>query len=315
MIRICILNLLLICLITPSLKAQVPATMEQDKEKLVALQNDALFKPFQRKVRNLLKSAKGRSTNFAAVKALFETNKSLLQQLKVKHNLPAVKKQEVIEYELSIISQEMAKLKTPVKVVTYTPAYSEKEIHDYIGGRSDRTYESGSNENTGKIAITTSVQPGRTHWYDKYVSVFRQSVKVPADPTIVEARVKFYYTYFSTGWDTESGVMNTGLVINTSSNYISPAYNNFATYNGGPNMADWKKIVVVGSERFENLRDYSITKDSTFTIIGNVTPGSTIDFKLGMCFKPYSCRVGSFGAYHYTEFILSKIEVSYYVAN
>lgn len=303
------------------IKAQ-PITEEQQKAKLTSLQSDTSFTRFSSKVNALMKNSNGRQTNFAAIKKLFTANKTLLQELKLKHHIAPIQQENEIQYLNTndkpgfkpVAAKEMPKAIAPVKVVNYYPPHTEKEIHDYIGSHSGVTSETGSNSNTGQIAIMTSVQPGVTHWYDSYVFVFRQSVIVPNDPSIVKAHVKFYYHYYSTGWDTESGHLSTDLVINTSPNFVSPAYNQLASRNTPPAMASWKEIKRMASEYFDNLREYSESKYDSYIIAGNVTPGSTIDFKFGMSFTPYNNRVGDFGAYHYRTYKLIKIEVSYFKA-
>lgn len=297
-------------------------TEDQQKAKRVSLLKDTSFIRFSSQVNSLMKTSKGKQTNFAAIKNLFTANKTLLRDLKLKYNITTQQPDNESQYigpddmpiAKPVTTQKIQYAVAPVSVINYYPPYTEKQIHDYINPGAEGTSETGSNNNTGKIAITTSVQPGITHWYDAYVFVYRQSVKVPDNPSIVRAQVRFYYTYFSTGWDTETGNLSTDLVINASANFVSPAYNQLASRNNPPPMANWKQITPVARESFQSLRDYSDIKDSSYIIAGNVTPGSTIDFKFGMSFTPYNNRVGNFGAYHYREYTLTKIVVSYFKA-
>jgi hypothetical protein len=305
---------------TATIKAQ-QITEDQQKARLVSLQNDTSFIRFSSKVNALIKTSKGKQTNFAAVKKLFTANKSLLQQLKLKHPITPIQQENEnpvqgpgVKPDIKLVEKEKIYAIAPVQVVKYYPPYTEKEIHDYINPGTGGTTETGNYSSTGQIAITTSVQPGVTHWYDAYVFAFRQSVTVPNNPAIVKAHVKFYYHYFNTGWDTETGHLSTDLVINTSPNFVSPAYNQLAARNTPPPMASWKEIKRMASESFNSLRDYSESVYDSYVIGGNVTPGSTIDFKFGMSFTPYNNRVGDFGAYHYRNYRLIMIEVSYYKA-
>lgn len=277
----------------------------QHRAKMAALKKDTAFKRFQSEFTTIMKTANKSNTNFNRIKTLFATNNALLKALKTKYKL---QKRLLIAPTNSVdISKKRPALYSKiVKTETYTAPYTAKEIYE---NASNHPALSTADDQLGKIVWTETATPGDANYFSPYIYSFRQTIQVPTNPVIVAARVKFYYSYFYTGWDTEEGFFFNSLRIIASSGFNSPAYNDLPLNRQTTEPKVWRTITSSNyAQFFEEIHDYSKKMDTSFQIEGYVVPGSTLDFKVGIVHDPGG-YTGHFGAYHYAEYYLKKIEI------
>lgn len=277
------------------------------RAKLTALNKDTAFKRFQSEFNAIMKSANKSNSNFARIKTLFTTNRILLKSLKTKYNLQK-KPITIASKSVGISKVRPSLFSKVVDTVTYTTPYTAKETYP---GLNNEPFYSSIDDQSGKIIWTHISSPGDSKYLSPYINSFKQTIMVPANPVIVAMRIKFHYSYLLTGWDSEEGMFNTSIRINASSGFSSPAYNNMTINNQTSELMNWRTLASSDYfQKFEEMHDYSKTKDASFEIEGYVVPGTSVDFKFGIVYYPGSFT-GDFGAYHYAEYHLKKMEVTF----
>jgi len=279
----------------------------QHRIKLAALNKDTAFKRFQSEFTAIMKTANKSNTNFASIKTLFTANSILLKSLRTKYNL---QKRSLIAPKSSVSVSKIrpALFSKVVETVMYTTPYTAKVLHP---NTTALPVEINPDDQSGKIIWTYTSSPGDPKPIPHYIHCFKQTINVPANPVIVAMRLKFYYSYFLTGWDSEVGQLGTSIRINAGSGFNSPAYNDMTINNQTSELMNWRTLDWSDYyQGFEEMHDYTKTKDTSFEIEGYVVPGTTLDFKFGIVHYPGS-YTGDFGAYHYGEYHLKKIEVTF----
>jgi hypothetical protein len=277
------------------------------RTKLAALNKDTAFKRFQSEFNTIMKTADKSNTNFARIKTLFTTNGVLLKSFRTKYNLQK-RTLTTPKNSIGVSKIRPALFSKVVETVMYTTPYTAKVLHP---NTTTIPVEISPDDQSGKIIWTHTTSPGDSKPIPHYIHCFKQTINVPANPVIVAVRLKFYYSYFLTGWDSEVGMLGTSIRISAGSGFNSPAYNNMTINNQTPELMNWRTIN--GSDYyqgFQEMHDYTQTKDTSFEIEGYVVPGTTLDFKFGIVHYPGS-YTGDFGAYHYGEYQLKKIEVNF----
>jgi hypothetical protein len=280
---------------------------ELHRIKLTALKKDTAFKRFQTEFNAIMKTANKSNTNFDRIKALFTTNSILLKSLRTKYNL---QKRLLTAPKSSVhISKIRPALSSKVvEKVTYATPYTAKVVHP---NTTTIPVEISPDDQSGKIIWTHTTSPGDSKPIPHYIHCFKQTINVPANPVIVAVRLKFYYSYFLTGWDSQAGMLGTSIRISAGSGFNSPAYNDMTINNQTPELMNWRTLDWSDYDQgFQEMHDYTQTKDTSFEIEGYVVPGTTLDFKFGIVHYPGS-YTGDFGAYHYGEYHLKKIEVNF----
>src|SRR5690606_26456318 len=147
-----------------------------------------------------------------------------------------------------------------------------------------------------------------------YQRGFGEKVTVPSDPQIIAARVKFDYSFAYDAWDSYGAKSAIDLLVRAGINFNSTAYNGLPdVYGGGAPTDRWKKLATLMplDSVMTDYGEFHATADSSVTIEGYVTPGSDVDFRFGFGF-PKGTHKGVTGNYHYAEFVLKKITVTYY---
>ncbi len=297
---------------TCSLHAQKTTTTADQQATLTLLKKDTAYSLFMNKLDAIMKTAKGRKTNAIAVKALFENNKMMFQRLQKKYDIDGLKvttSNPVVSVKpLEISAQEKPKI-LPVNIKLYKAPFTEKKIFTF-DDEDTPAQETGSDASTGKIAYTTATD--HCILLGPAVYGFRQKITVPSDPLITYAKVRFYFSFYHTGWDTYYAQVQFYLALKASANFICYDYNQMES--AGYPMENWKTPFKLAPNLsctdFTVVTDFNRILDSSFAIEGYVTPGSDLNFIIGPCHRSNN-YVGNSGSYHYSEFILKKITVTY----
>lgn len=144
-----------------------------------------------------------------------------------------------------------------------------------------------------------------------------QKFKVPSNPEVIAAEIKFDYSYLYTGWDTYGGITGLELVIRADDKLSGSSYNELperaAGSESGTPADRWKKIATLHpmDTVVADFDEFHANGESSFTIEGYAAPGTEIEVRVGFGY-PAGTKKGLNGCYHYAEFILKKITVNYY---
>lgn len=329
--KICLLPLLLLVIVANAQREKIwgdPHIIE--KFAAEAMTNPAYSKMFNQ-VDALSRSASPGNTKAAEMRSLLTQNSSLLKGLYTRSGLEAAKpmksKKLVALINPVIVRSAIAwsKMKPAhVGVVKMeTPPYDTYvRVTDETGLSNKHPDTSSSQYSAGIVrlvygSLLPSVINRRT---GQHLQGFKQSFKVPDDPEIIAADVKFEYSYFYTGWDTYGAILGMDVALEINNELNGPDYNALPVCVVPswliPANAEnrWKLIAnLYPTDTIESDFGEFHGEDNheSFSIGGYVTPGKTVDVKLVMGFRKGAKR-GINGSYHYAEFILKKITVTYY---
>ncbi len=310
--RSLILLFLLAGLAPCRLQAQVKLTKSKAITQQPAIYKDTSYKAFQAKLRDIMKTASGRKTNFAAVKTFFENNRVMLQGLKKRYNITGASSGNGNKY-IAMKDKPLAGLANVQQLYT-----------------SNFTDDGPFNMRAYYYAIEWEVieQPGKLVWNSPNFSTTNGSFeigpsafvalnfrKVPDAREIVGMRLEFHYSFEMGGWDSEGGETTARLVFQANPNtFQSTAYNSLPDNHMKGSIRYDKNMKSVATlfhkKTTDYVDDFSFSKDTVFTIEGYVTPGdNNIGFSIGIAYD--ETKTGGDGAYHFGEFTLKKIVVHY----
>ncbi|HEV7781676.1 MAG TPA: hypothetical protein VGO58_10450 [Chitinophagaceae bacterium] len=301
-------------LLTSSLKAQPTISKQEHQAKLVLLKKDTAYQRFHDKLTALLETAKGRNTNFAAVQKLFTANKPMLTGLKKRYNLPGA------GMTLHNNNQYIVNEDRPVaQVATNTNAVTT--LTRVVNGPFVLAHTSPAGQNPwvveqqGRKIIWTLSGDEETFDLGGTAVYAVAVVTVPDDPKILSVMIDFEYTLFTTGWDTEGGVIAPMLGVLVYGGLNSFSYDHWRTT--GIHVANnyqqiFKHFKTFFTKEFDGPGQYTESRSkNTFGFGGNVVPGQTIYLKVAIGYDTNSNHTGDFGVYHYGEFELNKITLRY----
>ncbi len=283
--------------------------------KLISLRQDTAFIRFEGKLKELMKTAKGKQSNYAAVKKLFSSNSTMLQGLKKRYNLGSAITSNGSQNKFS--ADKRPSLVGVVKGPTAN-IYSYTLNGPFSGTNINRGYAMAEEINRvgNKLSWinTYSYTPERSiklGWAGYYHTA---EITVPNNPLIIGVRLEFDYSFYTAGWDSDGGDLYTILGLWASEEFSSPAYSSLETseiasalYPPGP---VYKKAKQLYYRQFLNTVDFGYSDISKFVIEGYVLPGKNFTVKLAAGYTDAS-TMGYFGGYHYGEFELYRINVTF----
>ncbi len=304
---------LLALVFQPVLKAQ---KIFDQKTIQATLKKDTGYNRFQKELDQLRKTAKGKNTNASAVKSLFARNKTMLTNVSNSNKVSTGPSAVMAGVKLQVYN-----IKDKLKLVEnpgfgFIAPYSDH----WLGREWDQRpsfHDGGTDTSIGKMAYT--------YYYDDNfwgslggASVgFKQTIRVPANPDIVAARVEFEYSFHLTGWDTKEASFRVGLLVQCV-NFVSAQFLALPElYMPGMYPEDkWRRVKELTPviNITEDVKDFEYNDETPFVIEGNVVPGTDMTLSIGPGYRPGD-HEGIYTCYHYGEFRLKKIKVSYMKAN
>ncbi len=300
------------------LNAQNLINAENNSKMKLSIRKDTGYQRFESELKQLANKAKGGNANAVAIKKHFAQNASMLKKLYAKNKIGVVKPVAIstVAIQTPKILGEISRSKIiATKPRSYTPAYDNQ----FLGGFliPSRCVEQGSNPATGKLGYrydgiqeTASSLGGNT-------ASFTQKFQVPDDPLLVTARVEFQYSFMCTGWDTKNASFGIGLYILKPNNFNCPAFDALPLIKENPNpfVERWRRVKNLTPQYniTEDFRQFNHSMDGNFIIEGYITPGSELNFRIDAGYRLEDTD-GLYGAYHYGEFKLKKIIITYYRA-
>jgi hypothetical protein len=302
-------------------------------EKLAAAANkNPEYKKLTAQIRELSLTATRNNTNAAKVKALINSNNLLLKNLYTGAGITApqtlrsaktIKPNSILKTsnffainKLKLIpNQEMTKTITP----PFQDAWEYKFDHSNDGGYPDSSL---SDFATGLIAFKANSEmicetyPNiNSCKLGIYQLGYQQQFTVPNNPEIIAAEISFEYDYLYTGWDTYGAITGIDMIVHVNDKLSSQAFNEMPDANlpVPASFGIWKKMSTIFSlDTVEaSFGEFHANGSSTFKLEGYVTPGTTIEVKMGIGY-PSGTKRGMYGCYHYGEMKLKKITVKYF---
>jgi hypothetical protein len=280
-----------------------------------ALSQHTEYKSFQQELQSLMKTAKGKKTNGVAVISLFKRHKQLLQNLYKRSNINF--EQPTTSPVSAVQSHEYFLLKDKKKIAEhpghgFVPPYTDHWIgapHASLTTLGDE----GSDTAKGKIAFNYYTVPSFYRSIHGSTAGLMYTFRVPDNNSIVAARVEFQYSFYFTGWDTKDADFGLHLYLQCI-NLASSAFDALPPAHriGFEPEDKWRNVRLLVPQVVitEEARDFVFTQDSSFVIEGYVRPQQFLKFRIGPGYKSED-HEGINGCYHYGEFILKKIKVSY----
>ena len=302
------------------------------------------YQQFQQKLTQLINNAKDSATNFSKVKYLFSGNKPLLNEMyKIAGIAPAKKlssQQPLTDYYTKaktagkyILDRNLARdvLATAGLVVSKTERvppsfFAIWTFGNYPNREMPRPVNYSHESATSKISFTSRRCDGPD---DCYLGVFAigypNLIPVPDNPEIVKATVVMEYSFLYTGWDTYGANTAVELMLRTNNKIISRQVNDLPnstlikptyTYPVGTTIATptdgWKTagILLPPVAVTTDVQEIATRKNGTISFEGYVTPGSNFEVYLGIGYPPATNK-GLHGCYHYSEFLLKKMTITF----
>jgi len=304
-------------------------------EKLAAAANkNPEYKKLTAQIRELSQSATRNNTNAAKVKALFSNNIQLFKNLyagtginapQTVRSLRPGKTVSVSKASNFFVVNKMKMFGTQEMTKTFTAPFEDAWVirleHSNDGGFPDSSL---SDFSTGLLAFRAN----SVDYCDIYPSSnacklglyklgYQQQFTVPNNPEIIAAEINFEYDYIYTGWDTYGGITGIDMVIHANDKLNSQSFNEMpdALTTIPASMGPWKKLETIYPIDSINASfgEFHANGSSSFKLEGYVTPGTTIEVKIGIGY-PSRTKRGMYGCYHYGEMKLKKITVKYYKA-
>jgi len=289
------------------------------------------YATFTNEMNALIKKADGSNSNEAAAKALLLKYKLLLGNLYTRANIMAPIPKGTANRSSKIVSLKTARTSSLLKNMAVLLSLSKTELAPYkktwqwtnqAGAYIYRPDTTLSDFAAGKIAMKYAEGPltpgNKALRFGLYMTGYGQSFVVPSDPAIIAAEIKFEYSFSYTGWDTYGAVTGIDLAVATNNQLSGTAINELYEYeeNAGYNntgMQYRKAAVLMAPDTLtSDFGEYHAQENNgSFILSGYVTPGATIDLKLGLG-HINGAHGGLNGFYNYTEFRLKKITVRYF---
>lgn len=300
-------------------------------ESLKAISQEPEFKTFRAKVDALIASAKGKNTNAAAVKNLFAANKTMLRTLYTKHGLSNRMSQvqnasgnnviKAVSERPYMLNQQAIQSGMQKVITSYDKVYYDSDNWDGAPGnrfpRMSATLDSISYPKT--LAITSKPCTSNNNNNSNYnnciwggnIYGYKQKIKVPNNPKILSASIRFEYEIDYSGWDGNLAINEIELDIQASNNFNSTTYKDLPI---GLHLltSDLKKIKTLYARDTvtADFKEIHIKNSGSYTMEGYVVPGSEIDLTFGFVYANKTYK-GWFGSYHYGEIKLNRIIVTY----
>jgi hypothetical protein len=286
---------------------------------------DPAYLKLRAEVDALSKTATGKNTNASAVKALLARNNMLLKRIYTKIGIEAPQVMNIkrpkkvinpLIYSKASILGKMVQVNQQI-FKTETPPYDASWFQSNQAGFNNVYPDTtASLFSAGKTIFIYGPPPNPVKVrLGQYCQGYLQAFTVPSNPEIIAAEVKFEYSFFYTGWDTYGARTGMDLVVKADNKLNGSSYNELPVYDFPYSTQNvrWKKAATLypADTITSDFGEFHATADSSFTIEGYVTPGSAITLQFGFGFPIETVR-GLNGSYHYAEFILKKITITYY---
>jgi len=304
-------------------------------EKLATAANrNPEYKKLTAQIREFSQTATPNKTNADKVKALFSNNTQLFKNLytgagiNAPQTLRSAKPFKTISLsklsslvalkKLKLIgNQEFTKTITP----PFQDAWEYNFDHSNDGGYPDSSlsdfatgllaFKANSGANCETYPNANSCKLGL------YQLGYQQQFKVPNNPEIIAAEINFEYDYLYTGWDTYGAITGIDMVVQANNKLNSQSFNEMPDYSLSDygSLGIWKKMATIYSldSVDASFGEFHANGSSSFKLEGYVTPGTTIEIKIGIGY-PSGTKRGMYGCYHYGEMKLKRITVKYYKA-
>lgn len=292
---------------------------------------DPRYAKFQERLNGLLAKANGTNTNADAVRSLYLENRTLLQSLYTRSGLQESKamrggitrRSSLVHAKPDLFISASGKYKkvrlTATKLPPYDGVWRRSEFPN--ANMSPLPFDTtGSIYNSGKLVITSNPCHLPPYCYVGFHSLgYTETIEVPSNPKILGAQIKFDYSFNYTGWDSYGAKTGIDLIMRAPENFNSTAFNQLADVTASPYTPPatrWKHIGVLMplDSVTTDFDEFHASGNGTYTIEGYITPGSNIEFRFGFAF-PKGTNKGLTGCYHYGEFRLKKISVTYFTSS
>ena len=279
------------------------------------MNKDTAYLSFQQDLTKLTRAIKKDQTNFQAIRALFERNRQKLSRLSEQYGLnklatpastpPTLRKPALAWLNKLVLSSAVYKsaFTRSISIASNNPVdFTTLNIED----------------NAAKInfsIVSNGISGTPNSYIHRSLGVkmkgFTQKIRIPANPEYVAARIKVEYSCLYTGWDSGPSSFQPLIGISVSDNFRSAALDSLPTLYP---ISYWKIAAIPGS-RFINLtpetiKDFRFSAESSFELEGYVIPGSEIEINVGYGMDS-GAFMGLYGSYHYGEFTLKQITVTY----
>jgi len=296
----------------PVLRAQ---KLDDRKKIQAALNKDTGYKRFAKQLNELRKTTHGNYTNAAAVKALFTRNKTMLTRVYTANNITGGQ-----HPLMTAARSQLFNLKEKMKMAgqpgfPHVPPYADHWV-GRVMDQMDGIFDAGSDTSIGKLAYGYAAQEYIQRLSNSSAG-FMEKIRIPSDPDIVAARVEFQYSFHFTGWDTKDAHFRIGLVLQCVEFTSVPFLDlpPLVEMNMPPDNK-WRRVSELTPEINidEDAREFTYDVDTSFVIEGNVVPGRDMIFRIGVGYRQGDIE-GIYTCYHYGEFRLKKIKVSYMKTN
>jgi hypothetical protein len=285
---------------------------------------DPAYITFQKEFNALVKSCKGANTNAGAFKKLFTDYRSLFTALYTKAGMKPSQPMSVNRSRMNtklVAAFNSPALKNVVAMAMqsdFLPPFDKSWWNSGHPITNDPPPfdTAGSSFASGKVIATvnSAISPGKAY-LGIYGRGYTKKIKFTNNPEVLAAKIQFHYSFDYTGWDTYGAKTAINLILRTSNNnFNSSAYDELPPPSPFHALNDrWKVIanLLPIDSVTTDFDEIHLAADSVFSIEGYITPGSETDFMFGFAY-PQGTNRGLNGCYHYGEFILKKITVTYY---
>ncbi len=326
-----------------SLTAQDNWKKEFDQFKVATKANPGYLQ-FRQKISALIDADKDSSTNFSKVKNLFSSNKPLLTESYNKAGISPVKKlsmqQPLAAYynrvrtagklilDRDLVREALATAGLVVTKIEKVPPsfFAIWTFNNYPNREMPRPVNYSHESATSKISFTSRRCDGAEDCYQGIFAIgYPNNITVPNNPEIIKARIVLEYSFMYTGWDTYGANTAMELMLRTSNRIVSTQVNDLPNstlikpdfvYPPGTVIDTptdgWKTagILLPPVSVTTDVQEIGARKNGTISFEGFVTPGSNFDVDLGVGYPPGTNK-GLHGCYHYCEFQLKKMTVTY----
>lgn len=326
-----------------SISAQDNWKKEFDQFKTAAKTNTGYLQ-LRQKISDLIDAAKDSTTNFLKVKNLFSSNKPLLTESYTKAGINPVKKLSVQQpltayynrvktagkliLDRDLVREALATAGLVVTKIEKVPPsfFALWVFNNYPNREMPRPVNYSHESATSKISFTSRRCDGAEDCYQGVFAIgYPNNITVPNNPEIIKAKIVLEYSFMYTGWDTYGANTAMELMLRTGNRFVSTQVNDLPNsslikpdfvYPSGTLITTptdgWKTagIMLPPVSVTTDVQEIGARKNGTISFEGFVTPGSNFDVHLGIGYPPGTNK-GLHGCYHYCEFLLKKMTVTF----
>jgi hypothetical protein len=293
-----------------------PGIQASEREQIKELfRKDTSYDRFRTELKLVMKTAKGPNSNLAAVKKLFTKNKSMLARMVSKNKIILSTKPNFgpITSNIPTVFGELPQNKG---IYTRRQTHIAPYDNQFTGGfdMPRQLEEVNSDPAIGKIGYKYDNDEETGTSLGASTVTFTEKIPAPNDPLLVTARVEFQYSFTVTGWDSKFANFEIGLYLRCM-NFRNDAFFALPPVTSSEYMERCRKVNVLLPRVYveEDIESFSKTIDGSFIIDGYIDPMADTNFRIEAAYG-LGDKGGLFGSYHYGEFKLKRVIVSYYKA-